>query len=191
MKTVSRPALVLLLAGLLLAAQATAGDVKDLPGYIDLTWIEIPADAEEIQDIDLGPVLLGVAADAEKAGDSELAQALTMVKSIRVIAFSTEGITSGRVEKMVKKVQNLLDKDDWERLVYVKDNDETFTVSTKYRNGNMVGLMVVAFEDEDEVAFVNVVGDLDLATLMRLGLGFDDLDLDELIENLEDSRDDY
>ena len=187
MKTTSRWTLLILLAGLLLAVQATAGGVKDMPGYIDLSWIEIPDEAEEIQDIDLGPVLLGVAADAEEAGDSELAQALAMVKSIRVKAFSADGIDPGRIDKMVKKVQAMLKKKDWERLVYVKDNDETLTISTKYQDGDMVGLMVVAFEDDEEVAFVNVVGNLDLATLLKLGLGMNDLDLDGLLENLDDS----
>ena len=189
MKTKSRRLSLLLLSSLLLTVQATAGGLKDMPGYIDLSWIEIPLDAEEIQDIDLGPVLLGVAADAEKAGDSDLALALAMIKSIRVKAFSTENIAPAKINQMIEKVATQLKKNDWERLVYVKDNDEMLTVSTKYQDGDMVGLMVVAFEEGDEVAFVNVVGDLDLATLMRLGLGFDDLDLDELIENLEDSRD--
>lgn len=186
----SRWTLLLVLPIMLLAFQATAGDFKDLPGYIDLDWIEIPDDAEEIKDIDLGTVLLGVAADAEEAGDSDLAQALSMIKSIRVKAFSAKGIDPDRIDKMIKKVQNQLKKDQWERLVYVKDKDETLTVSTKYEDGDMVGLMVVAFEDGDEVAFVNVVGNLDLAILLRLGLGFDKLDLDELLGNLEISEED-
>lgn len=185
MKSNSRMMSFLALAILFIAVQASAGSVKDLPGYIDLSWIEIPADAEEIQDIDLGSVLLGVAADAEEAGDNELAQALAMVKSIRVKAFSTENIDPDKIDQMVKKVQSELKKNDWERLVYMKDNDETLTVSTKYKDGNMVGLMVVAAEVGDEVAFVNVVGDLDLATLMRLGLNFDDLDLDELLKEMD------
>jgi Domain of unknown function (DUF4252) len=189
MKLNSRMMLLLALAVLLFAVQSTAANVKNLPGYIDLSWIEIPDDAEEIQDIDLSAVLLGIAADAEEAGDSELAQALTMVKSIRVKAFSTEYVDPDKIERMVKRVQAQLKKDDWDRLVYVKDNDETLTISTKYEDGDMVGLMVVAAEEGDEVAFVNVVGDLDLATLIKLGIQMDDLDLDELIEQIDDRHD--
>lgn len=186
MKRTNRLAM-LLLAGLLLTAAAALAGVEDLPGYIDLKWIEIPNDAEEVQDIDLGTVLLGVAADAEEAGDGELATALKMIKSIRVKAFSTGTVEPEKIQKMVIKVQGMLDKKDWERLIYVKDNEEILTVSTKYEDGDMVGLMVVAFEEGQEVAFVNVVGNLDLATLMRIGLGMDELDLDELMENIESS----
>ena len=42
---------------------------KDEPGYIDLSWIEIPAHAEEIQDIDLSAMLTEVAARAKEDGD--------------------------------------------------------------------------------------------------------------------------
>ena len=191
MKPTSRTISLLLLATVFLTVQAGAGSVRDLPGYVDMSWIEIPDDAEEIQDIDLGSVLLGVAADAEEAGDSELAQALAMIKSIRVKAFSTDSVDQDKIYRMIKKIGNQLKKDDWERLVYVKDNDETLTVSTKYEDGDMVGLMVVAFEEGDEVAFVNVVGNLDLAALVRLGLGFDELDLDDLLESLEGSHSDH
>lgn len=179
--------------GLLLAVAASlpaaAENVKDLPGYLDLTWIDIPTDAAEIQDIDLSTVLLGVAADAEEAGDVEMARALAMVKSIRVKAFSTETSQQSDIDAMVERVTKQMKKDDWERLIFVKDDEETVTVSTKYRDGNMVGLMVVAHEAGEEIAFVNVVGNLDLATLMKLGLSMDDLDLDDLLDRAEEARD--
>ena len=75
---------------LLLALPALAGDLEKEPGYIDLEWIDIPDDAEEIQDIDLGPALLSAAADAEKSGDEELAKAFSMIRSIRVVSFSMD-----------------------------------------------------------------------------------------------------
>ncbi len=175
----------LLLAGVIVSAPALAENLKKMPGYIDLSWIEIPDDAEVIQDIDLSTVLIGVAADAEEAGDKELATALSMIKSIRVKAFSTEHSSEGEIDSMIQEVRAQLKKNDWERLVYVKDDQETLTVNTKYRDGNMVGLMVVTHEAGEEVAFVNVVGDLDLATLMKLGLSMDELDLDELMDSLD------
>ena len=189
MKSLTRLIPLVLLAALL-AVPAHAKSIKDMPGYIDLSWIEIPDYADEVQDIDLGPVLLNVAADAEKAGDDQLAKALSMIKSIRVKAFSSDRMDVDEVQKMIRRVSDELKRNDWERLVYIKDKGESLTVSTKYEDGDMVGLMIVAYEADEDIAFVNVVGNLDLATLMRLGLGLDDIDLDELMENLENNRDD-
>ena len=80
----------LIAAVLLVAALVTISlaDVTREPGYFDLEWIEIPADAEEIQDIDLTAVLSEVAADARAEGDKDLADVLAMVRSVRVKGFS-------------------------------------------------------------------------------------------------------
>ena len=185
MNRITRISLGLVLGLVILAAPALAENIKKMPGYIDLSWIEIPDDAEEIQDIDLSTMLLSVAADAEEAGDEELAMALSMIKSIRVKAFSTESSSADEIDGMIAKVRSELKKKDWERLVYIKDEGETLTVNTKYHDGDLVGLMIIAYEAGEEVAFVNVVGDLDLAKLMKLGLSMDELDLEELMENIE------
>lgn len=152
------------------APAAAADDIRDLPGYVDLDWIRIPAGAAEIQDITLDPVLAGLAASQTTAGDDEaLRQALAMVKSVRVKSFSlAEGQEAGGVAGDVKKLQERLEKGGWQRLVYVKDGEETVTISTLYQGGLMVGLMLLTYEPGDSATFVNVVGNLDLPTLMRL-----------------------
>ena len=57
--------LLFMAATLICAGTALAEKLEDMPGYIDLEWISIPDDADEIHDIDLGPVLLGIAADKD------------------------------------------------------------------------------------------------------------------------------
>lgn len=163
--------LALAVAALAGASPATAGaDVRDLPGFVDLDWIRIPAGAAEIQDITLDPVLAGLAAAQPGSGEDEaLRQALAMVKSVRVKSFSlAAGQDASGVAADVKKLQDRLEKDHWQRLVYMKDGEETVTISTLYRANLMVGLMLLTYEPGDSATFVNVVGDLDLPTLMRL-----------------------
>ena len=82
-------------------------------------------------------------------------------------------------------VKELLKQDDWKRLIYVKSDEETVTVSTRHVDGGMVGLMLVVFEAEENVSFVNVVGDLNLATLMKLVKEFDDASIEDMLEELE------
>ncbi|MGD9549101.1 MAG: DUF4252 domain-containing protein [Candidatus Krumholzibacteriia bacterium] len=172
------------LAALLAAGLATASDLDKEPGYLDLEWIKIPADAEEVKDIDLSSMLLSIAAEADEAGDPELAEALTMIKAVRVKAFSLEGEddeTAGTVQKITDK----LEKGGWNRLIYSKDGREITSVSTKRVDGKMVGLVLVYFSPGEEAAFVNVVGDLDLGTMFRLAQHFDSEEFEAMIEGLD------
>ncbi len=169
---------------LLLPPTAMAGKVSDDPGYMNLDFITIPANATEIQDIDLSDILLSIAANAEDSGDTSLAKALGMIHSVRVKAFSLGEDDVDKAEKAVHKVMDKLEKDDWSRLIYLKDDKETVTVSTKSVDGKMVGLMVVVFDPTDEALFVNVAGDLNLSTLFKLAQEFDVEDLDAILADM-------
>jgi hypothetical protein len=177
----------LLVLGLLAAGTSPAAeDLAKEPGYVDLEWIEIPADADEIKDIDLSPMLLSFAKEAHEKGDDALVQALAMVRSLRVKAFSVSSAHDAQVSETVARVTDRLKRDDWKRLIYVKSEEETISVNTRYDGDQLVGLMLVAYEPGDSVAFVNVVGDLDLATLLGLAGEIDGDNLEDLLEDLED-----
>lgn len=182
----TRPAALFCLGLLLTAAAALAGDVAKEPGYVDLEWIRIPDDADEIKDIDLSPMLMTFARDAKENGDDALVQALAMVRSLRVKAFSATVAMDPELSAAVEQLTAKLKKDQWKRLIYVKNEDETISVNTRYVDDELVGLMLVAYEPGDSVAFVNVVGDLDLATLLRLAGEIDSDNLEEMLEGIDD-----
>jgi hypothetical protein len=177
---------VLGLVLIVLAGTALADNHQAGPGYVDLEWIEIPADATEIQDIDLGPILQSLAADAEEKGDDALVQAIAMIKGVRVKSFSVDEGGDADAAAAVEKIQAQLEKEDWKRLVYMKDGEETIGVHTFYEGQDMVGLMVVMYEPGDSVAFVNVMGDLDLGTMMRLANKIDSDHLEDILEEYGD-----
>lgn len=175
--------LVLILTTILcVAGSALAGDE---PGYIDLNFIEIPDNADQIQDIDLGLVLKDVVREAKANDDLEIAELLSMVHSLRLRSFSLDESTVEMARKSVEKVAARLEKDDWDTLMKFKDGNELTTINIKYHNDNMVGLMVVVFEPDEEVLFVNVVGDLDLGKLMKLAGELDTDDLEEYLEKVD------
>lgn len=188
------PALSLVLALVALAPlarTAAAADPRSLPGFVDLDWVQIPAGATEIQDVTLDPVLAGLAARDDGASGEALNKALAMVKSVRLKSFSLDGgKDEGAVMADVKKLQERLEKDRWQRLVYVKDGDETLTISTLYKDGLMVGLLLLSYEPGDSATFVNVCGDLDLATLMQLAGQMHGEQLEGFIKGLDDHGDD-
>ena len=185
MKTLRTTSLVTLALCLLCSGLALAGNVEKEVGYIDLEWIDIPEDASEIQDIDLGPILGDIAKDAKENGDDALVQALAMVRSIRVKAFSVEEGGDEATGVAVAKITAKMKENDWKRLIYIKDGDETVSVNTKYDDEDLVGLMIVTYEPGDSVAFVNVVGDLDLGTLLSLAKKVDHGSIEDMLEGLE------
>jgi hypothetical protein len=188
MKTLRITPLIALLLSLVMAASALADVTKEV-GYMDLEWIVIPDDASEIKDIDLGPILGDISKDAKSKGDDALVQALAMVRSIRVKSFSVEDGGSADAQAAVDKVTSRLKTDDWKRLIYMKDGEETISVNTKYDGEDLVGLMVIMYEVDESVAFVNVVGDLNLGTLLSLAKQIDSDSLEDMLEDLDDSVD--
>ena len=132
-------------------------------------------------------MLSEVAADAREEGDTDLADVLAMVRSVRVRAFSMAD-EDPTVTAVVERANERLKEADWNRLIYVKDGDESVTVSSMHEEGQMVGIVVVAYEPGDGAFFVNVVGDLDLATLLGLAGEFDFDDLDEYLDEYGGQR---
>ena len=177
--TTTRRALVVLTL-LVSASLAVAGSIEKEPGYIDLDWIEIPDDADEIHDIDLTTMLIDLADDAREEGEAELAELLGVIRSVRLRAFSLTD-RNELTEKTVQKMLEQLEKSDWNRMIYMKSGDEVVSVSTLRHDGDTVGLTVVAYDPEDGAVFINVVGDLDFGTLLRLASEYDMDDLDEMI----------
>ncbi len=177
--------LIVVITLLSLSGPALAAKDADQPGYIDLSFIQIPDDAEEIQDIDLGPVLKDVIREAEANNDHEIVALLAMVHSLRLRAFSVDENSVKMARESVDKVTARLKKDDWDTLMKFKDEGELTTINIKYHDDNMVGLTVVVFDPTEEVLFVNVVGDLDLGKLMKLAGELDSGELEEYLEKVE------
>jgi len=184
----SRITLVFLILSLLLVAGSAVAKKSSPPGYIDLDFIDIPDDAAQIQDIDLGPVLKEVVREARANDDLEIAELLTMVHSLRLRAFSVDENSVAMARKAVDDISNRLKGDDWDTLMKFKDEGELTTINIKYHNDNMVGLMIMVFDPEDEVLFVNVVGDLELGKLMKLASNLDTDDLERYLEKVDGSH---
>ncbi len=185
MKTRTTIIITMLSLCLLVSSQTYATDIEDLPGYVDLEWIDIPDDAEEVHDIDLGLVLLGIAAEAEESGNPELADALDLIKSIRVKAFSADAGAPEDHADTIKKIERQLEKDNWSRMIYIRKAEEFVSVNILREDGDLVGLMVIALEDYGSVVFANVVGDLDLSTLFRMAQELEEEDIESIFDHLE------
>lgn len=146
-------------------------DVKKRPGYIDLSEIEIPVDADEVTEISLGPPLLNIARSIHSNGDEELNETLEGIFSIQVKSFIVNEEQAKKMRPIIKKIENKIYSDNWIRLVQVKSKDELTIVAMKYDKKMVCGLFVMSIKPGDESTFVNIVGNVDFNKLGDLNLG--------------------
>ena len=172
---------------MLLVSIAAAQDVSKLPGYVDLSSIKVPTGAEAVQEIDLGPDLLAAAfkSDEMTAGDARtMAEALEMVKSVRLISYEMTGENAVAARETVDQMQKKLESANWKRVVMMRDKEEYVVVSVLHGPNYIQGLMVMAVEP-DEATFVNIVGELNLSTMAQLAGELHSQEMEAVLKNLE------
>lgn len=149
-------------------------DVKKLPGYIDLDKIVIPADAEEVTEIDLGPGLLKMMSRFAGENDESDSSVFSGVFSIRVKSFEASGDRVGKIRSIMDDIEKKLNADKWENVVRVKKKDAYTTVSMLVQGERTIGTMIMSIDDDNEVFFANIVGNFNIEKISELGLGLDD-----------------
>jgi hypothetical protein len=171
-----------------LTAYAQDEDLKKYPGYVNFEDIKIPDKAGEVTEILLGPALIKIAAMAEKEKDDDLSSALAGIHGIQVKSFDIEPSETAAIIPIMDKIEKELNRKGWERLVLVKEEDERVVVSLKTDDKQAIGLLVMALDEMGEVAFVNIVGSIDLNTLGNLDIDLDDSVMDSLKKHMEEDK---
>jgi hypothetical protein len=77
------------------------------------------------------------------------------------------------LKQRINETDSKLSNTKWKRIVKTKSEDELANVYIKLNNDKkIIGLVVTNFEKGGEAAFVNIVGNIDLATIGKLGKKF-------------------
>jgi len=147
-----------LLALTLSACGVTAGGLRNDPGYADLDypgWRE----ADKEFGISLGPLPLRFAAwVVDEEDDPETAAMLRELKGVRIRIYEIEG-DRHRVFDRITESGRQLEKNGWDRLVTVNDEDENVLVMVKGSATEISGMAVLT-ADHDEAVFVNMIGNI-------------------------------
>ncbi|MCK5327893.1 MAG: DUF4252 domain-containing protein [Candidatus Latescibacteria bacterium] len=176
---------LLVLFALLLIPQSTIGQQEDealrkLPGYVDFgAWTEFKT-AESTVEVYIKDPILALIARLTRDEDSELSNLLSSLKLIRVQTYSLDVSDTEKIKTRVGELRKKLEKDKWEIVVRARERDEQVHVYIKSTKDKINGLVIMAVEYGDEVAFVNIVGEFDLNSIARLGDKFDIPGLDSL-----------
>jgi hypothetical protein len=116
------------------------------------------ADTDRTMSLSLGPTMLHFAARFLD-DDPETQILLRSLDGVRIRIYEVHG-DSGRVTENFEHMGNKLDKDGWEPVMLVREEDELVQMYAKASDTGIQGLTIVSADDE-EVVIVNVMGDID------------------------------
>jgi hypothetical protein len=157
-------------------------DCTKHPGYVDFDALEIFGGDEAKIEVYLRQPMLELVAKFLKNEDPELYDMLMKLCLVRVQVFDVDGDLAGRFESKSSATVKALDKKGWERVVRVREDDESVFVYLKPSEDYewIQGVVVLALEDYEEAVFVNIVGDIRPEDVHRLGEHFDVEELDSI-----------
>lgn len=184
---VSVAAIALAIGVAALAAPADrAGSDKDYtkhPGYFDFK--PIVGDMESSVDILLKGSLLVIAREAVADDDPELGNALSKIAYVRIQVFSAKGSSREQLTERAQQAARELGRKGWELAVRAREEGEEVQVYWLPGEKDAIwGLVVTAIEEDDEAAFINIVGEMNPVEIGRISraLHMDSLDIPMKVE---------
>jgi hypothetical protein len=157
-------------AMLALPAWAQDDALKDLPGYVDFGQLgEIFG--EPNVEISVGKSLLGLVSAFSASEDPEAAALFKRLQGVRIHVYETDGLAAGALDH-VKQVSSTLSSQGWESVVTVNSQDEQVRIFMNIDGDTVRGITVMSVE-EDEAAFINVIGNLSPDELEKVMDNFD------------------
>ena len=156
----------------LLAWPAWAQDevMKDLPGYVDFGKLS-EIFGEPSVEIAVGQSLLGMVSAFSASDDPETAALFKRLKGVRINVFKTKKLTAGAID-YVKSASSRLGSQGWQSVVKVNSADEQVRIFMKIKGESVEGITVMAVE-QDEAAFINIIGSLSPSELQKVMDNFD------------------
>ncbi len=152
---------------------AQSADVTKEPGYVDFGDFTSLENTTNVTEIILDEDLLSVLATMSDENDPNIMAILNGLKLVRANVYEISDDNKDLLRERINEVDAKLSNSNWKRIVKTRSEDEMANVYIKLNNDKkIVGLAVTNFEKDGEAAFVNIVGNIDLATIGKLGKKF-------------------
>ncbi len=148
-------------------------DVTKEPGYVDFGDFTSLENTTNVTEIILDEDLLSVLASMSDESDPNIMSILNGIKLVKANVYEISDDNKDLLRKRINEIDTKLTNSNWKRIVKTRSEDEMANVYIKLNNDKkIVGLAVTNFEKDGEAAFVNIVGNIDLATIGKLGKKF-------------------
>ena len=169
--------LALAVSGLLMMgsprpAHAQETELTSLPGYVDFNevsqWFDTPANIE----VNLRGALMGLICNS--SDDPEFTDVVCELQAIQARGYPMASGTQDEVMQRFEELSARLQSDGWERVVYIRDEEENVYIYVKPDGESITGLTVMmADPSEQETMFVNIVGSIRPEEIGKIGRGLD------------------
>jgi len=171
MKTIKLTSILIVVFIFSLFAQS--GDITKEPGYVDFGDLAKFEKSTGVTEINIDEDLLSVLAEISTDEDPNVMEILKGLKLVKANVFEVKEGNKAELEARVNSIDSKLMGSNWKRIVRTRSEDEIVNVYIKQNNKkHIIGLVVTSVEDDDEAAFVNIVGTIDLVTIGKLGKQF-------------------
>ena len=152
---------------------AQSGDVTKEPGYVDFGDLAKFEKSTGVTEVILDEDLLSVLAEISNEEDPNVMEILKGLKLVKANVFEVKEENKTELEAKVKSIDSKLMSSNWKRIVRTRSDDEIANVYIKQNSKKqIIGLVVTSVDGDDEAAFVNIVGTIDIATIGKLGKQF-------------------
>jgi len=183
--------LVLALCAAASAQSDMAKGLRDHPGFVDFRKMDISGGKEPKVEVNLKGSLLGLAARIASDEEPELSSTLMSLEGIRVEVYDAEDRSPDTYSQKLAETAKSLETKGWETIVRVNDKGDQVYIAVKADNADgskIVGLVVLAAEEDDEIVLVNIVGNIDMNEIWRVGREFDINHLDSVRHDRKKSK---
>jgi len=153
---------------------AQKNDYTKYAGYVEFGDLSAFEDGGEVTEVLIEEHLLKMVAKIAVNEEPEMGDVLKGIKLVKVHTFE---VTESNYELLRTKVNSINESimgNQWDRIVRTRSNKEMVNVFIKTNGEELIeGLAVTLVEKNGDAVFVNIVGDIDLETISRLGGKFD------------------
>jgi hypothetical protein len=162
------------LPALVTAQGAQDEDLSRHPGFFDLDALDLLHEDDLEVEVNLTGPMMGLIASATQNEDPEFSAVVRGLERIRV-RIGTPGAGESNLAQGLTQAAQELEAAGWSPMVRVRDGGDRVYVYAREVDERVQGMTVLVL-DGDELALVNIVGELDLAALGRLISNMDGLE---------------
>lgn len=162
-------------------------NLRNHPGYIDLSNIEIPESVVNVTEVSIGPEIFKMLAGMGNNCEGDIPNELENLFSIQIKSFDIDSMISERMHPIIEKIEKKLKKEHWKSIVRVREGKEVTNISLFYDEAQKksMGLFIMSLDPGNEASFVNIVGNVNINDLKKFNVNLSEDALDSLKKTLE------
>lgn len=151
---------------------AEEDEYRNHPGYVDFAQLGNFTKSDASVEIYLGKPILNLVAALTAEEDPALTELLSKMMMIRVEEFTVAPEQLNDMTSVINKLSGKLSGAKWEKLLKAREKNEQVEIFLKTVGSKIQGMLVMTLEASGEAVFINLVGEIDLALIGKLGKKF-------------------